>query len=53
MNHFTSVPAEQRDELPPLHSITSSASASIVRGTSRPDAFASWSGADGLAISLP
>ncbi len=32
--------AEQRDELPPLHSITSSATASSVGGTSRPSAFA-------------
>src|SRR5262249_2802357 len=32
--------AEQRDELSPLHSITSSASASSVGGTVRPSAFA-------------
>src|SRR5262249_11601407 len=32
--------AEERDELAPLHSITSSASASIVGGISRPSAFA-------------
>src|SRR6516225_8102038 len=32
--------AEKRDELPPLHSITSSASASSVSGTSRPRALA-------------
>src|SRR5262249_8272537 len=32
--------AEQRDELAPLHSITSSARASSVAGTSRPRAFA-------------
>src|SRR4029077_11959012 len=32
--------AEQRDELPPLHSITSSARASKVAGTSRPTTFA-------------
>src|SRR6516162_3330983 len=32
--------AEQRDELAPLHSITSSARASSVGGTSRPSAFA-------------
>src|SRR5262249_29656718 len=32
--------AEQRDELPPFHSITSSARASSVRGTSRPSALA-------------
>ena len=33
-------PAEQRDELAALHSITSSARASTVGGTSRPSAFA-------------
>src|SRR5262249_33586374 len=33
-------PAEQRDELAPLHSITSSARASSVGGTSRPSALA-------------
>src|SRR5262245_28569630 len=32
--------AEQRDELPPSHSITSSARAISVAGTSRPSAFA-------------
>jgi uncharacterized caspase-like protein len=32
--------AEQRDEVPPFHSITSSARASSVGGTSRPSAFA-------------
>jgi hypothetical protein len=32
--------AEQRDELAPLHSITSSARASTVAGTSRPSALA-------------
>src|SRR5215468_1578353 len=34
--------AEQRDEVAPLHSITSSARASSVGGTSRPSAFAAW-----------
>src|SRR6516162_4704517 len=36
----SSATAEQRDELAPLHSITSSARASNVAGTSRPSAFA-------------
>src|SRR5262249_12047587 len=34
--------AEQRDELPPLHSITSSARASSVGGTVRPSAVAAF-----------
>src|SRR6266699_2499932 len=33
-------PAYERDELPPLHSITSSARASSIGGMSRPSAFA-------------
>src|SRR5262249_46669608 len=34
--------ADERDELPPLHSITSSARASSVGGTSRPSSLAVW-----------